>query len=197
MFPLTYTQSPAASPARRSIILQKYHAASPDQTPLCISTPRAALKPPLLTRLPLFTVHRWAKCPAQPPSSAIRIGFISLCCTCPVPTHSPGLTRLSVPLYAPFQSRLSPVTGDMGVRADSCVLNVSASIYEDIQHEMKRAKVSQALFAKVAASKSQVPACWLAGVSLMNTFSLKHTYCTQFVVHCLNVALMHRSLTEG
>uniref|UniRef100_G3NV54 SATB homeobox 1a n=1 Tax=Gasterosteus aculeatus aculeatus TaxID=481459 RepID=G3NV54_GASAC len=79
MFPLTYTQSPAASPARRSIILQK----------------------------------------------------------------------------------LSPVTGDMGVRADSCVLNVSASIYEDIQHEMKRAKVSQALFAKVAASKSQGWLCEL------------------------------------
>uniref|UniRef100_A0AAQ4P1U3 SATB homeobox 1a n=1 Tax=Gasterosteus aculeatus aculeatus TaxID=481459 RepID=A0AAQ4P1U3_GASAC len=59
------------------------------------------------------------------------------------------------------QSRLSPVTGDMGVRADSCVLNVSASIYEDIQHEMKRAKVSQALFAKVAASKSQGWLCEL------------------------------------
>lgn len=42
------------------------------------------------------------------------------------------------------------------LRTDSCVLNVSASIYEEIQHEMKRAKVSQALFAKVAASKSQV-----------------------------------------
>ncbi|XP_037330296.2 DNA-binding protein SATB1a isoform X1 [Pungitius pungitius] len=59
------------------------------------------------------------------------------------------------------QSRLSPVTGDTGVRADSCVLNVSASIYEDIQHEMKRAKVSQALFAKVAASKSQGWLCEL------------------------------------
>lgn len=46
--------------------------------------------------------------------------------------------------------------GDRALRADSCVLNVSASIYEEIQHEMKRAKVSQALFAKVAASKSQV-----------------------------------------
>uniref|UniRef100_A0A8C9Z2L7 SATB homeobox 1a n=1 Tax=Sander lucioperca TaxID=283035 RepID=A0A8C9Z2L7_SANLU len=44
---------------------------------------------------------------------------------------------------------------------NSCVLNVSASIYEDIQHEMKRAKVSQALFAKVAASKSQGWLCEL------------------------------------
>uniref|UniRef100_A0A3Q0QXF6 SATB homeobox 1a n=1 Tax=Amphilophus citrinellus TaxID=61819 RepID=A0A3Q0QXF6_AMPCI len=57
--------------------------------------------------------------------------------------------------------RLSPVTGDRGLRTDNCVLNVSASIYEDIQHEMKRAKVSQALFAKVAASKSQGWLCEL------------------------------------
>uniref|UniRef100_A0A8D3AUI1 SATB homeobox 1a n=1 Tax=Scophthalmus maximus TaxID=52904 RepID=A0A8D3AUI1_SCOMX len=48
-----------------------------------------------------------------------------------------------------------------GLRTDSCVLNVSASIYEEIQHEMKRAKVSQALFAKVAASKSQGWLCEL------------------------------------
>uniref|UniRef100_A0A8P4KK58 SATB homeobox 1a n=1 Tax=Dicentrarchus labrax TaxID=13489 RepID=A0A8P4KK58_DICLA len=47
------------------------------------------------------------------------------------------------------------------LRTDSCVLNVSASIYEEIQHEMKRAKVSQALFAKVAASKSQGWLCEL------------------------------------
>ncbi|XP_059205114.1 DNA-binding protein SATB1a [Centropristis striata] len=59
------------------------------------------------------------------------------------------------------QARLSPVIGDRGLRTDSCVLNVSASIYEDIQHEMKRAKVSQALFAKVAASKSQGWLCEL------------------------------------
>lgn len=34
--------------------------------------------------------------------------------------------------------------------------NVTSGIYEEIQQEMKRAKVSQALFAKVAANKSQV-----------------------------------------
>nr|XP_046272705.1 DNA-binding protein SATB1a [Scatophagus argus]XP_046272706.1 DNA-binding protein SATB1a [Scatophagus argus] len=61
----------------------------------------------------------------------------------------------------PTQARLSPVTGDRALRTDSCVLNVSASIYEEIQHEMKRAKVSQALFAKVAASKSQGWLCEL------------------------------------
>ncbi|XP_065804399.1 DNA-binding protein SATB1a isoform X2 [Labrus bergylta] len=59
------------------------------------------------------------------------------------------------------QARLSPVAGDRSIRTDSCVLNVSASIYEEIQHEMKRAKVSQALFAKVAASKSQGWLCEL------------------------------------
>ncbi|XP_037831582.1 DNA-binding protein SATB1a [Kryptolebias marmoratus] len=59
------------------------------------------------------------------------------------------------------QARLSPVTGDRGLRTDSCVLNVNASIYEEIQHEMKRAKVSQALFAKVAVSKSQGWLCEL------------------------------------
>ncbi|XP_028317626.1 DNA-binding protein SATB1a isoform X2 [Gouania willdenowi] len=56
------------------------------------------------------------------------------------------------------QARLSPVTA---LRNDSCILNVSALIYEDIQHEMKRAKVSQALFAKVSASKSQGWLCEL------------------------------------
>ncbi|XP_071060839.1 LOW QUALITY PROTEIN: DNA-binding protein SATB1a [Pseudochaenichthys georgianus] len=59
------------------------------------------------------------------------------------------------------QARLSPVLGDRGLRTDSCVLNVSSSIYEDIQHEMKRAKVSQALFAKVSVSKSQGWLCEL------------------------------------
>lgn len=37
-------------------------------------------------------------------------------------------------------------------------MNINASIYDEIQQEMKRAKVSQALFAKVAATKSQVSA---------------------------------------
>ncbi|XP_024116020.1 DNA-binding protein SATB1a [Oryzias melastigma] len=59
------------------------------------------------------------------------------------------------------QARLSPVTSERGFRTDSCVLHVSGSIYEEIQHEMKRAKVSQALFAKVAASKSQGWLCEL------------------------------------
>ncbi|XP_036000900.1 DNA-binding protein SATB1a [Fundulus heteroclitus] len=59
------------------------------------------------------------------------------------------------------QARLSPVTAERGLRPDSGVLNVNASIYEEIQHEMKRAKVSQALFAKVSVSKSQGWLCEL------------------------------------
>ena len=45
---------------------------------------------------------------------------------------------------------------DRGVKNVGCVLDVNSSIYEEIQQEMKRAKVSQAMFAKMAASKSQV-----------------------------------------
>ncbi|KAK7882680.1 hypothetical protein WMY93_028854 [Mugilogobius chulae] len=59
------------------------------------------------------------------------------------------------------QARLSPVAPDRLLRADSGPLPVSSSIYEHIQQEMKRAKVSQALFAKVAASKSQGWLCEL------------------------------------
>ncbi|XP_055013092.1 DNA-binding protein SATB1-like [Boleophthalmus pectinirostris] len=66
------------------------------------------------------------------------------------------------------QARLSPGAPDRGVRADPGLLSVSSStssitssIYEQIQHEMRRAKVSQALFAKVAASKSQGWLCEL------------------------------------
>ena len=75
-----------------------------------------------------------------------------------IDTYYVSLLNLII-LSVSFQARLSPVTGDRGLRTDSCVLNVSASIYDEIQHEMKRAKVSQALFAKVAASKSQVLFC--------------------------------------
>jgi len=36
---------------------------------------------------------------------------------------------------------------------DGANVNITAAIYDEIQQEMKRAKVSQALFAKVAANK--------------------------------------------
>jgi len=44
---------------------------------------------------------------------------------------------------------------DLPLKLESLV-NITLGIYDEIQQEMKRAKVSQALFAKVAANKSQV-----------------------------------------
>ncbi|XP_010891282.2 DNA-binding protein SATB1a isoform X1 [Esox lucius] len=58
-------------------------------------------------------------------------------------------------------TKLSPAVVDRGLKSEGCVLNINSSIYEEITQEMKRAKVSQALFAKVAASKSQGWLCEL------------------------------------
>lgn len=55
-----------------------------------------------------------------------------------------------------YQVKPSPLPSEWNGKADSCILNINSTIYDEIQQEMKRAKVSQALFAKVAASKSQV-----------------------------------------
>ncbi|XP_017562029.1 DNA-binding protein SATB2 isoform X1 [Pygocentrus nattereri] len=49
---------------------------------------------------------------------------------------------------------------DLPLKLESLV-NITSSIYDEIQQEMKRAKVSQALFAKVAANKSQGWLCEL------------------------------------
>ncbi|XP_047433165.1 DNA-binding protein SATB2-like isoform X2 [Mugil cephalus] len=49
---------------------------------------------------------------------------------------------------------------ELQLKLDSLV-NITSGIYEEIQQEMKRAKVSQALFAKVAANKSQGWLCEL------------------------------------
>ncbi|MEQ2181522.1 DNA-binding protein satb1 [Goodea atripinnis] len=51
----------------------------------------------------------------------------------------------------------SPLPNEWNGKTENCILNITSTIYDEIQQEMKRAKVSQALFAKVAASKSQVP----------------------------------------
>lgn len=59
-----------------------------------------------------------------------------------------------------LQSKWSASTSDLSLKLDSYV-NISKNIYEEIQLEMKRAKVSQALFAKVAANKSQGWLCEL------------------------------------
>ncbi|TKS66482.1 DNA-binding protein SATB2 [Collichthys lucidus] len=49
---------------------------------------------------------------------------------------------------------------ELPLKVDALV-NITSGIYEEIQQEMKRAKVSQALFAKVAANKSQGWLCEL------------------------------------
>ncbi|XP_076011652.1 DNA-binding protein SATB2 isoform X2 [Genypterus blacodes] len=49
---------------------------------------------------------------------------------------------------------------DLPIKLESLV-NITSGIYDEIQQEMKRAKVSQALFAKVAANKSQGWLCEL------------------------------------
>ncbi|CAN9498245.1 unnamed protein product [Ophioblennius macclurei] len=49
---------------------------------------------------------------------------------------------------------------ELQLKLDS-LANITSGIYEEIQQEMKRAKVSQALFAKVAANKSQGWLCEL------------------------------------
>ncbi|XP_078260703.1 DNA-binding protein SATB2 [Rhinoraja longicauda] len=67
---------------------------------------------------------------------------------------SPGTSR-------PSQIKTSVSTPDLLVKVESTNLNITSIIYEEIQQEMKRAKVSQALFAKVAANKSQGWLCEL------------------------------------
>ncbi|KAI4811750.1 hypothetical protein KUCAC02_014626 [Chaenocephalus aceratus] len=57
--------------------------------------------------------------------------------------------------------KLSPMPSEWNGKTESCILNINSTIYDEIQQEMKRAKVSQALFAKVAASKSQGWLCEL------------------------------------
>uniref|UniRef100_A0A8C5EGR7 SATB homeobox 1 n=1 Tax=Gouania willdenowi TaxID=441366 RepID=A0A8C5EGR7_GOUWI len=66
------------------------------------------------------------------------------------------------PVSDPGQNgKSSPLPSEWNGKTESCILNINSSIYDEIQQEMKRAKVSQALFAKVAASKSQGWLCEL------------------------------------
>ncbi|XP_042160515.1 DNA-binding protein SATB1 isoform X19 [Oncorhynchus tshawytscha] len=84
----------------------------------------------------------------------------------PIPeSRKPGsITLFSNPFADtpyPAQVKASPLPGEWNGKTESCILNINSSIYDEIQQEMKRAKVSQALFAKVAASKSQGWLCEL------------------------------------
>ncbi|XP_056226249.1 DNA-binding protein SATB2-like isoform X1 [Seriola aureovittata] len=58
------------------------------------------------------------------------------------------------------QTKCGVSGAELPLKLDSLV-NITSGIYEEIQQEMKRAKVSQALFAKVAANKSQGWLCEL------------------------------------
>uniref|UniRef100_A0A3B3YQH9 DNA-binding protein SATB n=1 Tax=Poecilia mexicana TaxID=48701 RepID=A0A3B3YQH9_9TELE len=66
---------------------------------------------------------------------------------------NPGAQRLTQP-------KPSGPGPDLPLKLESLV-NITSGIYDEIQQEMKRAKVSQALFAKVAANKSQGWLCEL------------------------------------
>ncbi|KAG8442939.1 hypothetical protein GDO86_011667 [Hymenochirus boettgeri] len=59
------------------------------------------------------------------------------------------------------QVKTTTIATERNGSLENCTMNINASIYDEIQQEMKRAKVSQALFAKVAASKSQGWLCEL------------------------------------
>lgn len=69
------------------------------------------------------------------------------------------LTNMSLLLFpltaGPTQPKPSGPNPDLPLKLEQLV-NITSAIYDEIQQEMKRAKVSQALFAKVAANKSQV-----------------------------------------
>ncbi|XP_045067964.1 DNA-binding protein SATB2-like [Coregonus clupeaformis] len=99
----------------------------------------------------------------------------------PTPTSSPGGPRLSQKVWERgMDEQLTPDTWasiwknktktsapkppgpnpDLPLKLES-LGNITSGIYDEIQQEMKRAKVSQALFAKVAANKSQGWLCEL------------------------------------
>ncbi|XP_031759017.1 DNA-binding protein SATB1 isoform X2 [Xenopus tropicalis] len=68
---------------------------------------------------------------------------------------------ISTPTSRPSQVKTTTIATERNGNLENCTMNINASIYDEIQQEMKRAKVSQALFAKVAASKSQGWLCEL------------------------------------
>ncbi|XP_063789109.1 DNA-binding protein SATB2 isoform X1 [Pseudophryne corroboree] len=82
---------------------------------------------------------------------------------------NPNVSLLSSSSCSPSSSRVpqlktsSTPTSDIQVKVegDSNNISITAAVYDEIQQEMKRAKVSQALFAKVAANKSQGWLCEL------------------------------------
>ncbi|XP_068063601.1 DNA-binding protein SATB1 isoform X2 [Anomalospiza imberbis] len=68
---------------------------------------------------------------------------------------------ISTPPSRPPQVKTATIATERNGKPENNSMNINASIYDEIQQEMKRAKVSQALFAKVAATKSQGWLCEL------------------------------------
>ncbi|KAM9387584.1 DNA-binding protein SATB1 isoform 1-T1 [Phaethornis superciliosus] len=68
---------------------------------------------------------------------------------------------ISTPPTRPPQVKTATIATERNGKTENNSMNINASIYDEIQQEMKRAKVSQALFAKVAATKSQGWLCEL------------------------------------
>ncbi|XP_044108464.1 DNA-binding protein SATB1 isoform X4 [Mustela nigripes] len=68
---------------------------------------------------------------------------------------------ISTPPSRPPQVKTATIATERNGKQENNTMNINASIYDEIQQEMKRAKVSQALFAKVAATKSQGWLCEL------------------------------------
>ncbi|XP_072507326.1 DNA-binding protein SATB1 isoform X1 [Notamacropus eugenii] len=68
---------------------------------------------------------------------------------------------ISTPPSRPPQVKTATIATERNGKPENNAMNINASIYDEIQQEMKRAKVSQALFAKVAATKSQGWLCEL------------------------------------
>ncbi|XP_078536633.1 DNA-binding protein SATB2 isoform X1 [Lissotriton helveticus] len=79
---------------------------------------------------------------------------------------NPNVSLVSSASNSPCSSRApqpktSTPTAELPIKVEGGNLNITSAIYDEIQQEMKRAKVSQALFAKVAANKSQGWLCEL------------------------------------
>ncbi|KAJ8273873.1 hypothetical protein GJAV_G00106460 [Gymnothorax javanicus] len=106
-------------------------------------------------------------------SAASAIGPAPLISTPPPPRPTPARREESISSRAESwhqqghvslpPGKPSPLQSERNgkVENSSHPSSISSSIYEEIQQEMKRAKVSQAMFAKVAASKSQGWLCEL------------------------------------
>nr|XP_029481753.1 DNA-binding protein SATB1-like isoform X8 [Oncorhynchus nerka] len=133
-------------------------------------TAASAMGPaPLISTPPTRPVQVWNEQPRREDCNNIRpedwnpripVGIS------PIPeSRKPGsITLFSNPFADtpyPAQVKASPLPSEWNGKTESCILNINSSIYDEIQQEMKRAKVSQALFAKVAASKSQGWLCEL------------------------------------